>query len=176
MRGLMMMAAAAAMGWGCATTPDPVPLVIDPQGEQMLNGVWAGEYNSGSGRAGSITFMFVMHEGVCEICGMEGIHAHGDVLMIPRGLNDPVQPADGEYQGAGDTGPQVLRMEMVHVTGNHVRGTIEPYRDPETGHSLSSTFEGTIAGDRITGEFITVDGRTGIRDVGSWDAKRKKER
>jgi hypothetical protein len=167
----------AAMSWGCATNPGPVPLAIDPQGEELLDGVWGGQYWSSSGRSASITFMFVMHEGVCEICGMEGLHAHGDVLMVPRGLNDPVEPAGGEYQPVDtDPAPQVLQMEMVHVTGDRISGTIEPWRDPETGHPLSSTFEGTIAGDRISGEFITIDGKTGERDVGSWEVKRRKTR
>jgi hypothetical protein len=177
MRGLMTLAVTAALVAGCATNPAPVRLVADPEGEKALDGVWAGDYNTAAGRAGSITFMLVMHEGVCEICGMTGLHAHGDVLMIPRGMHDALRPVDGEYQSP-ETGldPQVLQFEMVHVTGNHISGTIEPYRDPETGHPFSSSFEGTIAGERMSGEFIIINGKTGERDIGTWEAARKKDR
>jgi len=76
--------------------------------------------------------------------------------------------------GPETTGPSVLQIELLRVTGDQLSGTIQPYRDPVTGHSISTTFEGTIRGDQITGELVSVDAKTGDRLIGQWQVMRKK--
>jgi hypothetical protein len=169
----MTVAAVAAFAAACATNPGPVPLVADPEGRELLEGEWAGEYASPqTGRVGSIAFSLVQHD--TGACGVHGEHAHGDVLMIPRPMNDPGAP-DGEYQSPASN-PQVLGIDLMRVSGDRLTGYIQPYRDPETGLPVSTTFEGTIAGGRITGEFVTVNSKTGERYVGSWEVRRKNSR
>ena len=69
--------------WACAGRPAPVPLSGSLAGVQALAGAWAGEYTSdGLGRSGSLTFTLAA----------KGDTARGDVIMIPRGLNQPLSP------------------------------------------------------------------------------------
>lgn len=170
MRIRYLIGAAAALSVAaCASLPAPVPLIADPEGKRLLQGEWVGEYSSpATGRAGSITFLLEQH-GDSTTC-------RGDVMMIPQGASEPLPRAEGWTLGMGPetTGPSVLQIELLRVTGDQLSGTIQPYRDPVTGHSISTTFEGTIRGDQITGELVSVDAKTGDRLIGQWQVMRKK--
>jgi len=168
-RARMAWMAVIAASAGCATLPARVPLVIDPAGKQLLAGEWLGEYESlGTGRSGSITFMLVEHQD-STVC-------RGDVLMIPRGANQAVQAIDGVSRPGEQQAPdlRVLSIDLLKVEGDHVTGTIQSYSDPETGHPISTTFDGRITGDIITGQLVSVDGRTGREAVGTWQVSRKR--
>ncbi|MSR07266.1 MAG: hypothetical protein EXR93_09410 [Gemmatimonadetes bacterium] len=166
-RHLIGAAAALALA-GCASLPARVPLIADPEGQALLQGEWVGDYSSPStGRAGNITFMLETHAD-STIC-------RGDVMMIPQGSNDALLPAESWMLGVQpeSTAPSILQIELLKVTGDQLSGTIQAYRDPVTGHSISTTFEGTIRGNAITGELVSVDAKTGDRFTGPWQVIRK---
>lgn len=173
MRTLKAFSAAAAVLFaaGCATMPEPAPLVADDEGKARLAGEWVGEYiGTGTGRAGSIVFSLVSHDSLH--CGYRGQHAHGDVLMTPS-VGAGVRSMEQLGEDILTREPQVLRFESIQVTGDHLTGTLEPYRDPDTDHPMSTVFDGAIIGDRIDGTFVSVDGTTGERYVGTWEVRRK---
>jgi hypothetical protein len=161
--GIALLLAANA----CATMPAPVPLVADPEGKLLLAGNWVGEYwNPATGRSGSISFSLVQHD--TTQCNVHAEHAHGDVLMVPLG-GEALPPAEGwEIGRAEREAPTVLRIQLIRVRGERLTGTLEPYRDPDTGNAVSTTFEGIINGDEIRGDFVSVDARTGQRFMGNW--------
>jgi hypothetical protein len=67
---------------------------------------------------------------------------------------------------------RVLAIDEVRVTGDQVTGRMAPYADPETGETLSTTFEGRVKGDVISGTLSTVHAKSGVRDDGTWKVTR----
>jgi hypothetical protein len=170
-----LVIATAASAAACASLPAPVALQADPEGQRLLAGQWDGEYeNPATGRAGSITFSLVQHD--TAICNVHAEHAHGDVLMVPRGSSEPLPPSEGWNEGRPEQTPSVLGIELIRVTGDQLTGMLQPYRDPVSGHSISATFDGTIRGNVISGEFVSVDGKTGERMIGTWQVTRRVEK
>lgn len=169
-RGLSLAAAVAAgvLSTGCATNPAPVPAVVDARARILLAGDWSGEYRSPEkDRSGAITFT-LEQEDDSTIC-------RGEVLMVPRGAGEPVHPASRDFPprlGQPMRHPRLLAIEFVRVEGTRVNGRIEPYDDPDTGHQVTTVFDGTISGDVITGRLISFDGVTGQRFEGSWKVTR----
>jgi hypothetical protein len=149
----------------CATNPHRVPLVADETDISSLTGTWDGEYSSlATGRAGSISFSLVAGRDT----------ATGDVLMVPRGTD---QPAALDRQSGAQImarAPQVLRISFVRVLGANVSGTIEPYRAPDCDCILSTTFVGQLRGDTIDGTFSTTGGQADSPQSGRWKVTRKK--
>jgi hypothetical protein len=147
---------------GCASTPAAVPVQATPSEIATLAGHWEGEYSSAAtGRLGSIVFDLVAGED----------HAHGDVLMIPRGSNDPYRPraSGGGPSPAGAS--QLLRIRFVRAEGNKVSGTLDPYWDPDCNCEVTTTFVGQVRGDTVEGTFTSE--RTAGRVFGTWKATRK---
>ena len=160
-------AALAALLSACAVNPAPVPLSCDTEGRQLLIGNWSGEYYSSDGaRAGSIVFNFAPEDTLG--------YAHGDIVMAPARGNQYVLPADEGGISAPEETVQVLYIEFLGVMGHEVGGTLAPYRDPETGEMLHTTFEGRIEGNKIGGTLTTVHTRSMQVDVGNWEVFRKK--
>ena len=148
----------------CASAPAPVHLTADPEGRALLAGKWSGDYYTADGnRSGSIELWFDEHD-------TTGVECRGDVVMVPR--SEPSL----SYEQGGITAPEeairVLSIETLRVTGHDVYGIIAPYQDPETGETLSTSFEGKISGDRISGTLLTIHGRSGDRALGTWEATR----
>ena len=149
---------------GCAGTPEPVPVVAEPMDLALLQGEWRGEYRASTvRRSGSILFRLEAGSDT----------AFGDVVMIPADADRPLGPPD--LQGgpeADPSRPQVLRIAFVRVEKGTVSGTLEPYRDPDCGCAVSTTFTGTLEGDEISGTFVAVRGAGGGRFSGSWRVSR----
>ena len=146
---------------GCALNPAPVPLVGDSWGITDLAGEWTGEYR-GPVRNGSIVFR------------LEAGHdtAFGDVVMSPRltlgGRDDPQVPTYPARDVA-----RALFIRFVRVEGNQVTGVIEPYRSPDCGCLLNTSFTGTRRGNRIQGVFVTQHGECDMMpERGTWWAER----
>jgi hypothetical protein len=150
---------------GCVSTSAPVPVEGTPSEISALAGHWEGEYSSvATGRLGSILLDLVAGED----------HAHGDVLMIPRGSTKPYGPAPrpaGESPSPGATS-QLLTIRFVKAEGEKVSGTLDPYWDPDCNCEVTTTFVGEVHGDSVAGTFASS--RNAGRVFGTWKATRKR--
>jgi hypothetical protein len=147
---------------GCASTPAAVPVAGAPADLSALAGDWEGEYASqATGRLGSIVFKLVTGED----------HAHGDVLMIPRGSSDPYRPRSGGEGPAPAGASQLLTIRFVKAEGGNVTGTLDPYWDPDCDCEVTTTFVGQRKGNTIEGTFASE--RNAGRVFGTWKATRK---
>lgn len=159
------MAAAAAVSMACTPSPPaPVP-VSAPSGTGGLVGEWAGEYESPAvGRAGSIVFHLDAGRDT----------ARGDVVMVPRGSQAALQraPAEPGTVVRASSAPQVLTIRFVRVEGDRVNGALDPYVDPACGCRVFTAFEGTLAGDRLRGTFVTHGEPSGPVN-GTWSVERR---
>ena len=147
----------------CASSPPPpVAVAGEPAALAALDGEWRGEYWSGStGRRGSIRFRMQS----------DASAAWGDVWMSPA--PHARSAADPSAAAAAAGGAEPLQIRFVRLGGEGVvSGTLEPYRDPECACMVSTTFHGTIAGDRIHGTYTTRGPRTHVETGGRWEARR----
>lgn len=146
----------------CAGTPEPVPVAGGSSSIRRLVGEWQGMYESReTGRSGTIRF------------SLEAEHdtAYGEVLMVPRGANRPLLPVEGRMP----TSPQsaeVLRIRFVLVEGDQVVGSLEPYRDPECGCTLTTRFVGRLIGGVVKGTYTSRSHVTGAEHRGRWEAEK----
>src|SRR5262252_3799648 len=147
----------ATLGVACSSTPkNPAPEV--PMGGaksdiSAMAGRWEGTYSSAAtGRTGSIVFDVKSGKDV----------AKGDVLMMPKGATAPTSSAM----------PQVLSISFVNAEGGVVKGTMDPYMDPDCQCEVQTTFTGVRKGDTMEGTFTT----TGPANVtsGNWSMHRTK--
>lgn len=161
---LLVTLAAAVLTLGCATASPPVPIEATAAQISALAGHWEGEYESeATGRTGSIVFDLKAGED----------HAHGDVVMIPRGSSTAYRPAprpSGEGAGSVATA-ELLTIRFVRAEGETVNGTLDPYWDPDCSCEVTTTFVGAVSGDRIAGTFTSM--RTAGRVSGTWKATRR---
>jgi hypothetical protein len=140
----------------------PVRLQGDPVSIAGLAGNWVGEYWGGAaGRGGSLTFS--LRSGTDSL--------YGDVTMLdPRGQQlhsaDPMEVHRMHVHSA-----QQLRIDLVLVQADSVRGVLEPYISPDCECTVSTTFFGQVRGSQITGRFETRAGGR-MRAEGSWELKR----
>ena len=164
---LVIAATVVALGAACSTTPAPVPLVAEPVDVSALAGEWTGEYESPDlGRRGSIVFSL--------LAGTDT--AHGDVLMTPRGYRDPLRPAEPRMGVERErSNPELLTIRFVRIDGGRVSGVLDPYRDPECGCTLQTSFTGRLVDDStIEGTFVTTGPPGFPRSTGSWRVTRAK--
>jgi hypothetical protein len=155
-----MLSGLVAVAAACVGPSLPVPVrgSVEP-----LVGHWVGEYSSSeTGRSGSIVFTLEAGRDT----------ASGDVLMVPA--NVEMSSPTAKIDDPGYRRPQVIKISFVRCEGNEVTGWLEPYPDPDTGEKLSTTFDGTIKGDRLQGQFVSYSEVTGQRRVGKWVVDRKK--
>jgi len=167
MRTRYWIALAAAAAAAC-TPPPPalVPVSAGSGSTATLVGEWAGEYESPAlGRAGNIVFHLDAGRDT----------AQGDVLMVPRGSGQALQRAPDGEPGAvvrASLAPQVLTIRFVRVEGNRITGALDPYLDPECSCRVFTTFEGTLAGERLRGTFVTRGEPRGPVN-GTWSVARR---
>jgi hypothetical protein len=151
---------------GCSSTTSPAPPVpVSGSSAEVsaLAGRWEGSYSSeATGRSGSI--VFELHPGDQV--------ARGDVLMIPKDGSGaetavPAQSIHGM--------PQVLTISFVSAEGGVLKGTMNPYRDPQCECEVQTTFVGRLSGDTIEGTFTTTPNVGGRITTGHWSMTRKKK-
>jgi len=150
----------AALGMACSacssTPKNPAPEV--PMGGaksdiSAMAGHWEGTYSSeATKRTGSIVFDVKSGKDM----------AKGDVLMVPKGATAPTSSAM----------PQVLSISFVNAEGGVVKGTMDPYMDPECNCEVQTTFVGLRKGDTMEGTFTTT-GPTNVT-TGKWSMHRTK--
>jgi hypothetical protein len=146
---------------GSSKNPAPaVPVAGTRSSIASLAGRWEGEYSSeATGRSGSVVFDLKPGDTV----------ARGDVLMVPRGAHAPAEAS--RLPGTSETlqtMPQVLRIGFV------VKGTMDPYRDPDCDCEVQTTFVGRVSGDTIEGTFTTTGAGASPITTGRWKMTRKK--
>jgi hypothetical protein len=169
-RVLMMMRMAAAMVavGGCSVAMRPVRLRATPAVRETLAGEWRGDYRmTGHDRHGIIAFRLKALEQ----------EATGDVLMISDRFAWPYsafpskgKPPRREY----DTESQLLSIRFVSADRDRIRGTMDPYWDPDRDCLASTSFLGSVDGDVIRGTFSSVC-EDGIRTLGGrWRVERRR--
>lgn len=129
-----------------------------------LVGEWQGDYSSiESGRRGLIAFRLRAGADTAE----------GEVIMQSRTENDPSAPNASVQWDAMRTTQQQLAIRFVFVSENELTGVLNPYRDPDCGCTLTTTFRGKIDGDVIEGTFHSEgSGISHIPQDGRWRVKR----
>ncbi len=153
-------------GLACAGPAMPVPVSGDIA---RLTGQWTGEYRSpASGRVGSIVFTLEAGKDT----------ARGDVIMIPADLSQSAGMMEGMppgVPGAETLRSRLLTIAFVQATASRVEGRLDPYRDPECGCDLVTTFTGTLTGDVLEGTFRSLHQQTGKVVSGTWRVKRREK-
>ena len=153
--------AVAVMATSCRTRPTPVPLAATDADLGRLAGEWSGSYEgNATGRSGSIVFHIRAGSDT----------AFGDVVMVPRPLN--IAGADRAATPRRADTPRALAIRFVRISGDTVRGRLEPYPDPDTGELLVTTFIGWLRDARtFAGTFVTTAGN-GAPQGGRWRVTR----
>ena len=163
MRRALFGGFAVALAVGCRTVPQmPVQLQGDPTSIAWLAGSWTGSYWGGAGgRGGSLSF--ALRSGTDSL--------YGDVTMVdPHGqMLRAADPMD--VHALHVHSPQQLRIDVVRIEADSIRGVLEPYVAPDCECIVTTTFTGRVTGDRITGGFETRAGGR-VRAEGSWEMKR----
>jgi len=167
---IFLCASAVALLAGCRSLQTPVP-VMGPQSDMSaLVGDWSGEYTSPeTGRSGSISFTLQAGKDT----------AIGSVVMVPKAQNLPVnagvaadRPA---VMGSATQKPgSLLTIRFVRLEGSQILGTLDPYRDPDCGCQLATTFRGEFKDpSTIEGTFNTVgSGMEHLPSSGRWKVTR----
>lgn len=150
---------------GCASKPIPVPLAPGSDASALV-GEWTGEYTSHEAqRSGSIEFS--LRAGADT--------AYGSVIMVPRPTVDPsVRPDQIQALPMKGSPSQVLTIRFVRVEGNQVMGRLDPYKDPDCGCQLTTTFRGTFKdANTIEGTFDSQgNGFDRVSSSGKWKVSR----
>lgn len=153
---------------GCQGVQPPVPVAGDLM---LLAGQWEGEYGGReSGRHGSIVFTLA--------AGADT--AYGDVLMIPRAWEVPPESRPGDPDAPlrpPGQAPQPLKIAFVRAANSTIEGQLAPYRDPECGCQLVTTFTGRlVTPDHFEGTFVSLHFEMGKETRGWWRATRRAPR
>ena len=88
---------------------------------------------------------------------------------------DPSAPDAGVPQDPFGSGRQTLSIRFVLVNDAQVAGVLNPYKDPDCGCTLTTTFEGALRDNVIEGTFHSEGSHLGhIPQDGRWRVKRAK--
>ncbi len=152
--------AVVVLSLGCVgRQPPTVDVGGQPSAILSLVGLWRGEYSSAvTRRSGVIRFDLAP----------DGLTALGQVTMTVA--TDPV--GDANHRPDTVLAPLSIHLVQIDEEGT-IAGALEPYRDPECNCLLSTTFVGRLAGDRITGRFVTNGGPGHPASSGRWQVDRQ---
>ncbi|MEM9491614.1 MAG: hypothetical protein AAGC55_20885 [Myxococcota bacterium] len=148
-----ILALAATLGPGqlaCGGAASQVEVKGSDSDVVGLAGAWKGEYvGVDSGRKGEIVFNLTAGHYTAE----------GEVLMHPDNAPNKTRP---------------LKIRFVEVDGGGtLRGTMEPYTDPQCQCSMIAEFVGQRQGDRIEGKFTASEVGSERSQTGRWWAERQ---
>lgn len=157
-----------AMVVGCSSVHQTVRVFADPPDMEQLRGEWYGEYSSKmTGRNGTIFFTLNAAKD----------SAYGSVVMIAMQFDTPGQPVDHDQAPSVRwKALQSLTISFVAVEGGYVRGTLDPYIDPNCNCTVTTTFDGRLESDTITGTYTSTGIPLGLPTSGVWKAVRKKDK
>lgn len=146
----------------CAYNSPPVEVVGNKKDLSMMKGDWRGEYSSSeSGRKGNIIFTL----------SADSDTAHGDIMMYAH--SDELVYSEENKDLGKPILPAVLTIRFVQIRKGWVTGMLDPYRDPECGCILETTFIGKLKGATIEGTYSTQGVEHDLVQEGSWFVKRK---
>lgn len=132
---------------GCARAIAPVSVRGSELAIAQLAGTWEGEYSSEeTGRIGSISFQLRAGADTAE----------GKVVMTSRAEGQAPPSAVSREALGHAVQSEALTIRFVLASGTEVSGVLSPYRDPNCGCTLTTTFRGVISGDVIEGTFETT--------------------
>ncbi len=165
---IVIAAILIATSFACASRPTPVPVVGLSSDLSALVGKWTGDYTSPeTGRSGNIVFTLQAGKDT----------AFGNVVMIARSPTSPLVPADRAVVSsvAPSSTSELITIRFVRMEGNKVVGRLDPYRDPECGCQLATTFHGAFTDSRtIEGTFDTTGSGFGhLPSSGRWRVTRE---
>jgi hypothetical protein len=165
--GLRLVSLASALCVAaCAPHSSSIQLSSSDFDLSPLVGQWRGGYSSAAtGRTGTIAFTLRAGEG----------SASGNVVMIPR-ADSLLTSEEREALDSVSSGRAVLKIHFVRKEGGNVGGTLDPYRDPDCGCPVNTTFEGAFVDLRtIEGTYTTVPSTPGGSVTsGKWRVTRLK--
>jgi len=149
---------------GCGFVMRPVRFEAGAADWQRLTGRWRGEY----------TFTDRDRHGLIEFRLQASTHeASGDVLMIPdrfswpAGIPDPKRPYPPP-----NTEAHLLAIRFVTADGGRIRGSMEPYWDPDRLCRASASFLSSADGDVVAGTLVSTC-EDGVREWrGRWRVER----
>lgn len=153
-------AVVAGSALGCASRPPEIELSSRDFDLNPLVGEWRGNFtNPEAGRSGTIAF--TLHAGVSS--------ASGNVVMIPHS-------ADSSLSSAAAVARSVLKINFIRKEGSKVSGSLDPFRDPNCGCQVTTTFEGAFTdAHTIEGTFATAPLQVGPKvTTGTWKVTRVK--
>lgn len=167
---LFVAISTAALLAGCASRPTPVAVIGASSDLSALVGDWSGEYSSPeTGRSGSIAFTLKSGKDT----------AFGSVVMVPKVQSEPVTPSATAERPivrniATENPAELLTIRFVRMEGSQVIGTLDPYRDPDCGCQLTTTFRGRFTDARtIEGTFNSAGSGMGhLPSSGRWKVTR----
>jgi hypothetical protein len=165
MRSIRLAVFAASLATvGCTPVVMKTPVSGPAPAVSRLVGEWQGDYSSvESGRRGVIAFRLRAGADTAE----------GDVIMQSRVDYDPSAPNASLPWDAMRTTHQQLSIRFVFVSDTEISGVLNPYRDPDCGCTLTTTFRGKLQGDVIEGTFHSEgSGISHIPQDGRWRVKR----
>ncbi len=157
----------------CRMTPSPAAVPVEGTQEELsaLAGEWTGQYwSEDTGRRGVIRF--AMPEAA------DTGHGEVEITFSPTlRLVQDAAPADPTASDPDDDiipkPCTVLNIRVVRVEHDRVRGTMEPYWDPDCDCRAQTVFEGQASGDRITGTFTSHRESSDRRQLtGQWRVDR----
>ena len=163
-RALIILAAAIG-SIACSPVVMKTPVLGIPSTMSRLVGEWQGDYSSvESGRRGVIAFRLRASADTAE----------GDVIMESAEEMGASAPNTSPVPWDGmRTTRQALSIRFVLVSDDEVSGVLDPYRDPDCGCTLTTTFRGTLRGDTIEGTFRSEgNGIHHLPQSGRWRVKR----
>jgi hypothetical protein len=165
-RALTVAALVVALGAGCGiqTSAGPVPVEGARAAVDSLSGDWEGTYRaSGASRHGILRFSLRPGAdtayGEVEITFARALRLYGD----PPEENLPRSPCS------------VIDIALVRIDAGTIRGTLEPYYDPDCECRTLTVFEGRLTqAGRVEGTFTSRPAADGpVQLSGSWEADRR---
>ena len=165
-RGALTLTLALTLA-GCGWRRTPVRLVSDTGSTGLLVGSWVGEYASTqTGRSGSISFELASEKDT----------AFCDVVMIPSVQSSRIgniTSSEGPIVRAIPAS-EPLKLRFIRLGEGRVTGTLEPYKDPDCGCFVTTTFEGKFSGTKtIEGTYVTTGTGFHKESGGRWKVTRQ---
>lgn len=151
---------------GCGVAPPGAPVPMEGSRAELdsLSGTWSGTYQvSGGSRHGVVRF--TMRTGADT--------AHGEVeITFARALRLYGDATDEQLPRSPC---RVLEISFVRVEAGLIRGSLEPYWDPDCECRTFTAFEGRVTGrDRVEGTFTSRPAPDApVRVSGRWFAARR---